>query len=286
MTVTDDRPFWCHVDVDSLESIYEFRRRHRPPECDRFFETGITGAIEFFASRNITATFFIVARDLGDPFKRRVIEQARDAGHRIASHSMNHALLAGLAMRDRREEIAGSRARIEDALGVPVRGFRFPGYSLDRESLEIVRDAGYDYDSSMFANKRFCRRMGFAHVSYVPFEPFEGVDFIEFPLPRVGSFLPPFHPCYAFYLSRAYFDRSFAWFARRASSMTLLFHLTDFAEPAIAHQTPDMRFYANGFISVAAKSRFLTRLIETVRTRYASAVTEDWIDRRRLDLAR
>jgi peptidoglycan/xylan/chitin deacetylase (PgdA/CDA1 family) len=55
--------------------------------------------------------------------------QVRDwlgAGHAIGSHSLTHARLTRLTLRDAREEIFASRKRLEDTFGVPVEHFSYP----------------------------------------------------------------------------------------------------------------------------------------------------------------
>jgi polysaccharide deacetylase family protein (PEP-CTERM system associated) len=77
-----------------------------------------------------------------------------DEGHEIGCHGMDHEPLWNLDPESFRRELRDFRAAVEAALGsFPVSGFRAPTFSLDRSTawaLEVLRDEGYAYDSSIF----------------------------------------------------------------------------------------------------------------------------------------
>ena len=62
----------------------------------------------------------------------------------IGSHTRTHPYLSRIPLAARRPEIAESRAEIERAIGRSVRYFAYPGGDYDRETLALVRDAGYE----------------------------------------------------------------------------------------------------------------------------------------------
>jgi len=64
-------------------------------------------------------------------------------GHEIGSHSMSHPLLPQCDDRAVRDEVGGSKARIEDAIGGPVESFCYPNGDWDRRAADAVRNAGY-----------------------------------------------------------------------------------------------------------------------------------------------
>jgi len=65
------------------------------------------------------------------------------AGHEVGSHTLTHPLLPGLDEARLAREVAGSRARLEHALGVPCRAFCYPNGDCDARVVEAVRRAGY-----------------------------------------------------------------------------------------------------------------------------------------------
>lgn len=66
------------------------------------------------------------------------------AGHEIGSHTLTHPLLPGLDDARLEAEVAGSRARLEAALGVPCRSFCYPNGDCDDRVVAAVRRAGYE----------------------------------------------------------------------------------------------------------------------------------------------
>jgi peptidoglycan/xylan/chitin deacetylase (PgdA/CDA1 family) len=65
------------------------------------------------------------------------------AGHRIGSHSLSHPRLTRLSQRDAREEILGSKKKLEDILGVPVEDFCYPYGDWNESVRHLVMEAGY-----------------------------------------------------------------------------------------------------------------------------------------------
>jgi peptidoglycan/xylan/chitin deacetylase (PgdA/CDA1 family) len=72
--------------------------------------------------------------------------QVRDwlaAGHAIGSHSLTHARLTRLTVRDAREEIFASRKKLEDTFGVTVEHFCYPYGDWSEAVRDLVIEAGY-----------------------------------------------------------------------------------------------------------------------------------------------
>jgi peptidoglycan/xylan/chitin deacetylase (PgdA/CDA1 family) len=65
------------------------------------------------------------------------------AGHAIGSHSLNHARLTRLTLRDAREEIFASKQKLEDTFGVAVEHFCYPYGDWNEPVRELVIEAGY-----------------------------------------------------------------------------------------------------------------------------------------------
>jgi peptidoglycan/xylan/chitin deacetylase (PgdA/CDA1 family) len=65
------------------------------------------------------------------------------AGHAIGSHSLTHARLTRLTLRDAREEIFASKKRLEDSFGVAVEHFCYPYGDWSEAVRDLVIEAGY-----------------------------------------------------------------------------------------------------------------------------------------------
>jgi polysaccharide deacetylase family protein (PEP-CTERM system associated) len=94
----------------------------------------------------IHATFFI----LGWIAERlpRLVREIAARGHEVASHGSSHRMCGPLSNAELRDELAGSKRLLEDITGAEVAGFRAPNFSVDDRVLGLIREVGYQYDSS------------------------------------------------------------------------------------------------------------------------------------------
>jgi peptidoglycan/xylan/chitin deacetylase (PgdA/CDA1 family) len=64
-------------------------------------------------------------------------------GHSIGSHSLTHARLTRLTLRDAREEIFASKKKLEDVFGVVIEHFCYPYGDWNEPVRDLVVEAGY-----------------------------------------------------------------------------------------------------------------------------------------------
>jgi polysaccharide deacetylase family protein (PEP-CTERM system associated) len=107
--------------------------------------------LELFAEHNCRATFFV----LGWVAERdpALVREIAAAGHEIACHSYAHRPVSTLTPDQFREDLRRACTAIEDAIGVQVRGYRAPTFSIVKRSLwalQILAEEGFVYDSSIF----------------------------------------------------------------------------------------------------------------------------------------
>jgi Polysaccharide deacetylase len=264
-----------HLDLDGASAIYRVHGWPYDADHDRLFDTGLRHALEFFDRAKVRATLFVIAEDLDHPRKRELIAQGVRQGHEIASHSLTHRKLTTLKYHDKRREVFESRGRIATKLGVEVRGFRAPEFDIDYESLDLIDDAGYTYDSSVFHQTRFARKIGAVKLSASPHYPLENGRLVELPLPMYAPLPVPFHPCYSLVLGTWYFRLGLRRFQQTGLPLVLLFHLTDFSDPLPNDQLPNWRarFYTLSHISREEKWRRCEQMLELVRHNHGIADT-------------
>ncbi len=126
----------------------------RPEQWDSF-EKRLAPCVErilrLLSDHGASATFFVlgwVARH-----ERDVVRMIAKAGHEIASHGMYHGMLGNLTPEQFRCELLDSRGLLEDISGNPVVGFRAPTFSITHKTawaIDVLAEAGYKYDSSVF----------------------------------------------------------------------------------------------------------------------------------------
>lgn len=71
------------------------------------------------------------------------VRQWLKAGHSIGSHTLTHARVTRLSVRDAREEIFGSKKKLEDTFGVAVEHFCYPYGDWNDAVRGLVEEAGY-----------------------------------------------------------------------------------------------------------------------------------------------
>jgi len=84
-----------------------------------------------------------VLSDRLQPLTWEMLEEMRDAGMTIGSHSRTHAFLANETAERIDDEVGSSRATLVRRLGVNVRAFAYPGGSFNASVVDAVARAGY-----------------------------------------------------------------------------------------------------------------------------------------------
>lgn len=275
----DERPLAViHADLDGAGDIYRSHGWAEPPGEDTLFASGLANFLDLMQSNRAQATLFTIASSLDDRRKRELIGEALRRGHEIASHSLTHTHLVRLNREGKWREIADSRRKLEDALGVAIRGFRAPGYQLDRESLELIARAGYEYDSSAFPTATHGRRLEApVETLTAPHRPVEGSPLIELPLPDHRPFPVPFSPSYALLAGPRFFRWGAGRIARRGRPLVLLFHLTDLADPLppAARRNWRQTLFTLSMMPARSKRVRCQAMLDFVRSRFRLATTTE-----------
>ncbi len=138
------------VDLDEI-GCYAAIHGLSPPAEHPIYDRAVPRFEALFADEGIPGTFFAIGTDLDREDNRRTLRRLRDAGHEIGNHSFSH--LYDLTRRDvatQRDEVERAQDRIEQATGTIPRGFRSPGYTTNDGLLDVLRDVGLAWDSSVF----------------------------------------------------------------------------------------------------------------------------------------
>jgi len=139
-----------------LEDWYhpELVRRHvAPAERVGHALAATRPLLDLLARYKTRATFFVVgevAAACPD-----LVRQIAERGHEIGCHGWSHRTLWDLSPATLDAELNDCRRLMEDILGTAgaMQGFRAPTFSLDQRTawaVDVLADAGYRYDSSVF----------------------------------------------------------------------------------------------------------------------------------------
>src|ERR1700733_14069134 len=119
--------------------------------CESRVEKPTLAILDLLTRHRSEATFFVV----GWVAERHpdLIREVERRGHEIASHSYAHRLVTKMTPDEFRSDLTRSLDVLAKLTTQPVSGFRAPSFSLTRRSwwsLEIMRELGIRYDSSVF----------------------------------------------------------------------------------------------------------------------------------------
>lgn len=141
------------VSVD-LDETHHYRAIHGLGSTGRgsaVYERAVPRLADWAAGHNVPMTWFAVGSDLESGSNAELVARLARRDDEIASHSHSHHYdLVRRSAAEIRQEIERSIEIIERVAGTPVKGFRAPGYMVSDTLLDLVREAGLDYDSSVF----------------------------------------------------------------------------------------------------------------------------------------
>ncbi|MBH5319515.1 polysaccharide deacetylase family protein [Paenibacillus sp. GSMTC-2017] len=110
-------------------------------------ESTVYAILELLTKHNAKATFFVLGWIACK--KPHLIQEIFAMGHEIASHGFAHELVYSLSKETFRNDIRKSKHSLEDIIGAEVIGYRAPCFSMTHWGLDILKEEGFVYDSSV-----------------------------------------------------------------------------------------------------------------------------------------
>lgn len=141
---------WFHIlDVPSAPPISEWASL--PSRVELNFKR----LLDLFDENSAKVTCFFLGW-VGERFPH-LVKEAASRGHEVASHGYNHRLVFEQTRQEFAADVRRARILLEDIAGAPIRGYRAPGFSTTEETpwfFDVLTEAGYEYDSSVFPAPR------------------------------------------------------------------------------------------------------------------------------------
>ena len=180
------------VDVEDYFQVSAFAKSVNQNDWDKHplrVEKNTRHLMDMFDEARVKATFFVLGW-VADRH-RGLIKEIAERGHEVACHGYSHQLIYQQTQKVFREETIRSKELLEDISQMPVRGYRAASYSITRDSLwalDILAEAGFEYDSSIFPIRH--DRYGIPDAKDVPhiLRTPGGHSLIEFPLSTAKIF--------------------------------------------------------------------------------------------------
>ncbi len=108
--------------------------------------TDLLVAAPLLQEKGFSATFYITVDHLGRRgyLMEKQLRELSDVGFEIGSHSMTHRYLDDLVPEELTSELIGSKEKLEQITGRPIKHFSCPGGRVNSSMVKIARAAGYD----------------------------------------------------------------------------------------------------------------------------------------------
>jgi polysaccharide deacetylase family protein (PEP-CTERM system associated) len=175
------------VDVEDWFQVENFKSYIKRSEWDNLPSRVVQNTLAILdilqdCGENIKATFFVlgwVAERFPD-----LIREISKRGHEIASHGQDHQMYTHLDRHQVLSDLIRSKHLLEDNTGAEVKGHRAPTFSISDETLRLIKEVGYAYDSSY---NSFSRHGRYGSIT-INDQPISGIairmasDFYELPI--------------------------------------------------------------------------------------------------------
>ncbi len=269
-----NRPF-ASLSLD-LDNEWSYLKTRGDPAWERlpsFLDIAVPRFLGVLERLGLRITVFIVGQDAVLEKNHAILRRIAVAGHEIGCHSFHHEPWLQRYSRERLDdELGRATDAIEGATGTRPVGFRGPGYSLSRATLEALVALGYRYDCTTFPTyvgplarlyyfrtahlspqerrERSALFGGFAD-GMRPLRPYrwclEGRSIVEVPITTFPFFRTPIHFSYLLYLAAAaprlaqiYFSAALGACRAAGIAPSLLLHPLDFLD---AGDVPSLEFF-------------------------------------------
>ncbi|MEO5656430.1 MAG: polysaccharide deacetylase family protein [Nitrospiria bacterium] len=284
-----------------LDNQWSYMKTHGDPGWETFpsyLDLLVPRVLEFLKARHLSLTVFVVGQDAALEKNGRALRAIADAGHEIGNHSFRHEpWLHRYTEAELDRELWQAEDAIESATGRHPRGFRGPGFSVSRATLEALARRGYQYDASTFptflgplarayyfktahltAEERAQREALYGTFSegFRPLNPYSwnlgNTSLCEIPVTTLPGLRVPIHVSYLLYLGlfspRAavgYFRAAVALCRATGTQISLLLHPLDFLG---ADDTDALSFFPAMSVSGATKLRLVGRIVDMFTDAY------------------
>jgi hypothetical protein len=139
------------LDLDNEWSYLKTRGDDSWKSFPSYLDVVVPRFLEMMRRLDLRVTVFIVGQDAALEKNATALRSIADAGHEIGCHSFNHEPWLHLYSRDQlRDELTRATDAIAAVTGIRPAGFRGPGFSLSKTTLETLVELGYRYDCTTF----------------------------------------------------------------------------------------------------------------------------------------
>ncbi|MFB3894702.1 MAG: polysaccharide deacetylase family protein [bacterium] len=291
------------VDLDGIWTIFQHHGIEVSHAKDPVFEQSVPRFLSLFREFNLESTFFIVGSDLEVPQSAAVIKSIADAGHELANHSYTHPRnFSVLTLSEKQREIEIAERLINRLTEQPVIGFRAPSYAIDSETISILQERGYLYDSSIFPtywsgvirslesrgtaiNTKSNASYGKIKYSRAPLNKYHpDPEYIwksgtrqvwEIPISVYPLIRTPIHSSFAMRFGWWYFTSAVNWLSRLNLPLVFVFHGVDLVDWFEDLRIPKLKWILK---PVEERIDLFQRMLSHISSRYRIISTNEYLN--------
>ena len=172
------------VDVEDWFQVGAFENTLKREDWDGLelrVGDNVARVLDLFDEAGVKATFFTLGwiAERNKAAMRAIVER----GHELASHGYDHTRVFTFTRQQFSDDLAKSRAILEDAGGCAITGYRAPSFSIDARNAwahEVLAEHGYSYSSSVAPVVH--DHYGWPDAPRFAFNPVAGSDLVEIPV--------------------------------------------------------------------------------------------------------
>jgi len=282
------------IDMDNHQEYARLVGAETAESGQSFYIDAVPRFLDILDAAGARATFFAIGRDLRVPAHRRILREVASRGHEIGNHSYSHPYdFRALSREVRSEEIRTAEEAIADAVGERPVGFRTPSVEIDGETLRILIERGYLYDSSiipsplmlafMLYGRLFIRESRYqlgplgaitapsnpyvpdlarAYRRQAPAERERGATIVELPFSLIPYVRFPFYSTLLRMFGGRAFDLCTRFYDRRRPMLHFLFHLIDVVDHAGTDLGEKVDAAPGLGVPVERRRRFVAHVVE------------------------
>jgi len=145
------------IDVEDYYHVAAFNKVIAPSQWEGIeprFRRNTQQLLKLFEKHDVKATFFVLGWCAEKD--KNLVKEIHQQGHEVACHGYSHQLIYAQTPEVFKEETLRAKDILEDIIANPVKGYRAASYSITNKSLwalDILAEAGFEYDSSIFPVK-------------------------------------------------------------------------------------------------------------------------------------
>lgn len=282
------------ITVD-MDNVAEYARLVSAPvtsDTTSLYFDSVPRFLDLFDRMGVRGTFFVVGRDARRRDHQALLREIAQRGHELANHSYSHPYnFRALSRQQKLDEIARAESAIGDVVGKRPVGFRAPSCDVDLETLRLLSERGYFYDSSVFPSwvmwvfmlygRVFVRRrdyqLGELRGALAPARPYrpsgaglhqpcragerDAPDILEFPFSATPGLRLPFYGTFLRLLSTRAFDGLLRLHGRNHEVLVVLLHLADLADMDGPGLEARLRRTPGVAVSMARRTRFFEHVV-------------------------